>query len=225
MADNGETSKTLVQLSADAFSFDDAPDIDTYDALNLADAERLAIQEQITQLKNKLIVTPNRHQTEFEKKQLVITSQIDVYDDTICKHFNNQFSFLPVEQSISSSKIAEIMRTLRKNPEFNRSQTADAEVLIRAYLELLDARYSLFKHTLLQPNDVNPHYGNNLLALDRAYVGTGYSIVKLSYLTPFHVLELFSGRNIRKHHLAALLDDLIADRLPSVAQSDEIVQL
>lgn len=151
----------------------------------------------------------------FKKLQENCKTRISAYEISILNIINNQFAFMPVENNLLSSYFYQQMRSIKNNPRVDPSMRKNLEELLQEYLGMIDARCSLFRTTLLLPNSTNKYYAENLYALDLKYLGKGYSREKYSVMSPFEVIELFHERNIKKHHLAELFDDLEFCRLPS----------
>lgn len=217
--ENDFTKITKEQLQLKTADFDDV-DIDD---LNLGPVETPnAVQQQIAELKTKPIenVTTTRTKSRYELDRDDLRKTINLYDDDIVIGIDNRLSFMPIEQSFSSSYILEIIRSQKQKDNFDLAMMNALRPEIEKYLVMLDSRYSLFKWTLLKPDEDNPHYAKNLYYLDQAYLKNGFSLNKCSVLTPFHVMELFSGKNLKKYHLASLIDDLEEDRLPGAAGVD-----
>lgn len=181
-----------------------------------------AVQQHISELKSEPIesASPSRNKTRFELERDELRKTINLYDDDIVKTINNHLTFMPVEQSFSTSYIMEIIRTQKKKDNFDPALIKTLRPEIEKYLLMVDSRYSLFRRTLLNPDEDNLHYAQNLHYLDQAYLKNGFSYNKCSVLTPFHVMELFSGKNLKKYHLASLIVELEEDRLPPAAGVD-----
>ncbi|KTC62387.1 hypothetical protein [Pseudomonas savastanoi] len=234
--DNDFTKITKEQLQLKAADFDDV-DIDD---LNLGPVETpSAVQQQIAELKVKPPETneSNRVKSAFENARDELRKTIELYDDDIIKEIDNKLSFMSVEQNFSSSIIMEISRNLKKKDDFDPQLLKNLQPEIEDYLMLIDSRYSLYKESILNrnkdsryyelfrrliwdENGANKYYAKNLHYLDQAYLKNGFSLNKCSVLTPFHIMELFSGKNLKRYHLASLIDDLEEDRLPPVAGVD-----
>lgn len=217
--ENDFTKIKKEQLDLKAIEFDDI-DID-YMSFGPVETPN-AVQQHISNLKAKPVesVPPTHNKTRFELDRDDLRKTINLYDDDIVKTINNHLSFMPVEQIFSSSYIIEIIRTQKKQDSFDPAMVSALRPEIERYLVLLDSRYSLFRRTLLKPDEDNPHYAQNLHLLDQAYLKNGFSYNKCSVLTPFHVMELFSGKNLKKYHLASLIVELEEDRLPPAAGVD-----
>lgn len=217
--ENDFTKIKKEQFDLKAIEFDDL-DIDN---MSFGPVETPnAVQQQISQLMAKQTEggKPTRNKTRFELDRDDLRKIINLYDDDIVKTIDNRLSFMPIEQSFSSSYILEIIRSQKKKDNFSPAMISALRPEIEKYLKMLDSRYSLFKRTLLNPDEDNPHYAQNLHYLDQAYLKNGFSYKKCSVLTPFHVMELFSEKNLKKYHLASLIDDLEEDRLPPTAGVD-----
>lgn len=161
----------------------------------------------------------------FKSKQKSLSVQLDAYDTSICSAINNQFCFMPVGQLLSLSYFYEQMRAIKKNPNIQPAMHKNIESLLTEYLGLIDSRFSLFKSTLLIPKAFNHYYPENLYALDLNHFNFGYSREKYSVMTPFMLMELLENQKLKKHHLAALFDDLEFCRLPTNSNADADVQL
>lgn len=217
--ENDFTKITKEQLALKSIEFDDL-DIDN---MSFGPVETpSAVQQHISDLKAKPVesLSPTRNMTRFELDRDDLRKTINLYDDDIVKTIDNHLSFMPVEQNFSSSYIMEIIRTQKKKDSFDPAMISALRPEIERYLVMLDSRYSLFERTLLNPDEDNPHYAQNLHFLDQAYLKNGFSYNKCSVLTPFHVMELFSGKNLKKYHLASLIVELEEDRLPPAAGVD-----
>ena len=234
--ENDFTNIKKEQLELKVMEFDGV-DIDD---LSLGPVETPnAVQQQITELKSKPIEAKesNRVKTDFENARDELRKTIELYDDGIVKEIDNKLSFLAVEQNFSSSLIMEINRKLKKKDNFDPRLLKTIQPELEDYLMLVDCRYSLYKETILNhnkdskyyelfkrlvwdANGANKYYAQNLHYLDQAYLKNGFSYNKCSVLTPFHVMELFSGKNLKKYHLASLIEDLEEDRLPPAAGVD-----
>lgn len=217
--ENDFTKIKKEQLELKAIEFDDI-DID-YMSFGPVETPS-AVQQHISDLKAKPVesLSPARNMTRFELDRDDLRKTINLYDDDIVKTIDNHLSFMPVEQNFSSSYIMEIIRTQKKKDSFDPAMISALRPEIERYLAMLDSRYSLFRRTLLKPDEDNPHYAQNLHFLDQAYLKNGFSYNKCSVLTPFHVMELFSGKNLKKYHLASLIVELEEDRLPPAAGVD-----
>lgn len=221
--ENDFTKIKKEQLALKAIEFDDL-DIDNIDLTGpVKKPEQNAVQKQITELKSKPPekVPTEKVKSDFELKRLDLRNSIDIYDDFIVKGIDNKLTFMSVEQSFSTSYIPEIIRSLKRKENFDHAWIISLRPLIEEYLNMLDSRYSLYKRTLLNPNIDNLHYANNLYLLDQAYLKNGFSQNKCSVLTSFHVMEIFDGKNLKKYHLASLIDDLEEDRIPPNAGVDD----
>lgn len=221
--ENDFTKIKKEQLALKAIEFDDL-DIDNMDLTGpVKKPEQNAVQKQIADLKSKPPekVPTEKVKSDFELKRLALRNSIDIYDDFIVKGIDNKLTFMTVEQSFSTSYIPEIIRSLKRKKNFDPAWIISLRPLIEEYLNMLDSRYSLYKRTLLNPNVDNLHYANNLYLLDQAYLKNGFSQNKCSVLTPFHVMEMFDRKNLKKYHLASLIDDLEEDRIPDNAGVDD----
>ncbi|MCK9715221.1 hypothetical protein LT722_06495 [Pseudomonas syringae pv. syringae] len=217
--ENDFTKIKKEQLALKSIEFDDL-DIDN---MSFGPVETpSAVQQHISDLKAKPVesLSPARNRTRFELDRDDLRKTINLYDDDIVKTIDNHLSFMPVEQNFSSSYIMEIIRTQKKKDSFDPAMISALRPEIERYFAMLDSRYSLFRRTLLTPDEDNPHYAQNLHFLDQAYLKNGFSYNKCSVLTPFHVMELFSGKNLKKYHLASLIVELEEDRLPPAAGVD-----
>ncbi|RMV80679.1 hypothetical protein [Pseudomonas amygdali] len=217
--ENDFTKITKEQLALKSIEFDDL-DIDN---MSFGPVEtQSAVQQHISDLKAKPIdsTSPSRHKTRFELERDELRKTINLYDDDIVKTIDNHLTFMPVEQSFSTSYIMEIIRTQKKKDNFDPALIKTLRPEIEKYLLMVDSRYSLFRRTLLNIDEDNAHYAQNLHHLDQAYLKNGFSYNKCSVLTPFHVMELFSGKNLKKYHLSSLIEELEEDRLPPAAGVD-----
>ncbi|WP_122323203.1 hypothetical protein [Pseudomonas amygdali] len=234
--ENDFTKITKEQLALKSIEFDDL-DIDN---MSFGPVETpSAVQQHISELKAKPIETTesNRVKSDFENVRDELRKVIELYDDDIIKEIDNKLSFMPVEQNFSSSLIMEINRNLKKKDNFDPQLLKTLQPEIEDYLMLVDSRYSLYKESIFDRkkdskyydlfkrliwdvNGNNSYYAQNLHFLDQAYLKNGFSYNKCSVLTPFHVMELFSGKNLKKYHLASLIVELEEDRLPSAAGVD-----
>lgn len=240
--ENDFTKITKEQFQLQEVQYEDV-DIDD---LNLGPVEKpSAVQQQISQLKSKPEEKSESTKTKsvFENARDAIRKTIELYDDFIIKEINNKLSFMPIEQNFSTSFMMEIFRNLKKKENFDPTLLKSLQPELEAYLLMIDSRYSLFQRSLLTidkdntyldflkrnvltQEGENVHYAKNLHLLDQAYLKNGFSLNKCSVLTPFHVMELFSGKNLKKYHLASLIDDLEEDRLPPAAGVDShLIQL
>ncbi|MEN4750728.1 hypothetical protein ABEH28_13275 [Pseudomonas sp. Ps21-P2] len=161
-----------------------------------------------------------RNSAPFKKVQENRKIRIAAYETPILSIINNQFAYMPVEQNISTSYVFQQFRSIKNNPQIDPAMRKNVEELIGEYLGIIDSRFSLFASTLLLPKSSNHYYAENLYALDLKYLGLGYSREKFSVMSPFEVMELFHERNIKKHHLAELFDDLEFCRLPSFKNAE-----
>lgn len=161
-----------------------------------------------------------RRTAPFKKVQENRKIRIAAYEISILSIINNQFAYMPVEQNLSTSYVLQQFKSIKNNPRIDPAMRANVEELISEYLGIIDSRFSLFRSTLLLPKETNNYYAENLYALDLKYLGLGYSREKFSVMSPFEVMELFHEKNIKKHHLAALFDDLEFCRLPSFKNAD-----
>ncbi|KTB91596.1 hypothetical protein AO073_01605 [Pseudomonas syringae ICMP 11293] len=170
--------------------------------------------------KNFIKENKERAAMNFKSTQKRLSLQLDAYDPSICSTINNQFCFMPVGQLLSSSYYYERMKSIKKNQDVQPAMYKNIEQLLIEYLGLIDTRFSLFKSTLLIQKTANLFYAENLYALDLNYFHFGYSREKYSVMTPFMLIELLEKKPLKKHHLAALFDDLEFFRLPSNSNAD-----
>ncbi|MFI3044479.1 hypothetical protein [Pseudomonas coronafaciens] len=161
-----------------------------------------------------------RNSAPFRKVQENRKIRIAAYETPILSIINNQFAYMPVEQNISTSYVFQQFMSIKNNPQIEPAMKANLEDLISEYLGIIDSRLSLFRSTLLLPKSTNNYYAENLYALDLKFLGLGYSREKFSVMSPFEVMELFHDKNLKKHHLADLFDDLEFCRLPSFSHAD-----
>jgi hypothetical protein len=148
-----------------------------------------------------------RNSAPFKKVQENRKIRIAAYEIPTLSIINNQFVF-------------QQFRSIKNNPQIDPAMRKNVEELIGEYLGIIDSRFSLFASTLLLPKSSNHYYAENLYALDLKYLGLGYSREKFSVMSPFEVMELFHEKNIKKHHLAELFDDLEFCRLPSFKNAE-----
>ena len=89
----------------------------------------------------------------------------------------------------------------------------DLKIKLMEFLRNKDDRYSLFSRTLLEPEEQNLFFDKNLYELDQKYFGLGISRKKFSVMQPFQIIELLHGKNLKKHHLSEMFDELRCDRI------------
>ncbi len=181
----------------------------------------------------------NMNQKTYEGKQNVLMDYLRFYNEDLCTTINNKFAFMPLEQNISTSVYYEAFRTLTHGKNRSQKELEDLSIKLMEFLRNKDDRYSLFNHTLLQnlntkqfydknfseniygftsrkpstKTDDNKFYAKNLYELDQKYLGTGITLQKFSIMPPFQIIELLYGKNLKKHHLSEMFDELKCDRI------------
>ena len=181
----------------------------------------------------------NMNQKTYEGKQNVLMDYLRFYNEDLCTTINNKFAFMPLEQNISTSVYYEAFKTLTHGKNRSQKELEDLSIKLMEFLRNKDDRYSLFNHTLLQnlntkqfydknlsenvfdlksqkpltKTDNNKFYAKNLYELDLKYLGTGITCQKLSVMPPFQIIELLYGKNLKKHHLSEMFDELKCDRI------------
>lgn len=155
----------------------------------------------------------NMNQKTYEGKQNVLMDYLRFYNEDLCITINNKFAFMPLEQSMSMSVFDEGLKSLIHNKSRTPKEIQDLSQKFMEFLRNKDDRYSLFSRTLLEPEETNLHYDKNLYELDQKYFGLGISRKKFSVMPPFQIIELLHGKNLKKHHLSEMFDELKCDRI------------
>ena len=155
----------------------------------------------------------NMNQKTYEGKQNVLMDYLRFYNEDLCITINNKFAFMPLEQSMSMSVFDEGLKSLIHNKSRTPKEIQDLSQKFMEFLRNKDDRYSLFSRTLLEPEETNLHYDKNLYELDQKYFGLGISRKKFSVMQPFQIIELLYGKNLKKHHLSEMFDELKCDRI------------
>ena len=155
----------------------------------------------------------NMNQKTYEGKQNVLMDYLRFYNEDLCTTINNKFAFMPLEQSMSISVFDEGLKSLIHNKSRTPKEIQDLSQKFMEFLRSKDDRYSLFSRTLLEPEETNLHYDKNLYELDQKYFGLGISRKKFSVMQPFQIIELLYGKNLKKHHLSEMFDELKCDRI------------
>ena len=155
----------------------------------------------------------NMNQKTYEGKQNVLMDYLRFYNEDLCTTINNKFAFMPLEQSMSMSVFDEGLKSLIHNKNRTSKEIQDLTQKFMEFLRNKDDRYSLFSRTLLEPEETNLHYDKNLYELDQKYFGLGISRKKFSVMQPFQIIELLYGKNLKKHHLSEMFDELKCDRI------------
>ena len=155
----------------------------------------------------------NMNQKTYEGKQNVLMDYLRFYNEDLCTTINNKFAFMPLEQSMSMSVFDEGLKSLIHNKSRTPKEIQDLSQKFMEFLRSKDDRYSLFSRTLLEPEETNLHYDKNLYELDQKYFGLGISRKKFSVMQPFQIIELLYGKNLKKHHLSEMFDELKCDRI------------
>jgi len=155
----------------------------------------------------------NMNQKTYEGKQNVLMDYLRFYNEDLCTTINNKFAFMPLEQNISTSVYYEAFKTLTHGKNRSQKELEDLSIKLMEFLRNKDDRYSLFSRTLLEPEEQNLFFDKNLYELDQKYFGLGISRKKLSVMQPFQIIELLHGKNLKKHHLSEMFDELKCDRI------------
>ena len=155
----------------------------------------------------------NMNQKTYEGKQNVLMDYLRFYNEDLCTTINNKFAFMPLEQSMSMSVFDEGLKSLIHNKNRTSKEIQDLTQKFMEFLRNKDDRYSLFSRTLLEAEETNLHYDKNLYELDQKYFGLGISRKKFSVMQPFQIIELLYGKNLKKHHLSEMFDELKCDRI------------
>lgn len=155
----------------------------------------------------------NMNQKTYEGKQNVLMDYLRFYNEDLCTTINNKFAFMPLEQSMSMSVFDEGLKSLIHNKSRTSKEIQDLTQKFMEFLRNKDDRYSLFSRTLLESEETNLHYDKNLYELDQKYFGLGISRKKFSVMQPFQIIELLYGKNLKKHHLSEMFDELKCDRI------------
>ena len=155
----------------------------------------------------------NMNQKTYEGKQNVLMDYLRFYNEDLCTTINNKFAFMPLEQNISTSVYYEAFKTLTHGKNRSQKELEDLSIKLMEFLRNKDDRYSLFSRTLLEPEEQNLFFDKNLYELDQKYFGLGISRKKFSVMQPFQIIELLHGKNLKKHHLSEMFDELRCDRI------------
>ena len=155
----------------------------------------------------------NMNQKTYEGKQNVLMDYLRFYNEDLCTTINNKFAFMPLEQSMSMSVFDEGLKSLIHGKSRTPREIFDLKQKLMEFLRNKDDRYSLFSRTLLEPEETNLFYDKNLYELDQKYFGLGYTKKKFSVMQPFQIIELLYGKNLKKHHLSEMFDELKCDRI------------
>lgn len=155
----------------------------------------------------------NMNQKTYEGKQNVLMDYLRFYNEDLCTTINNKFAFMPLEQNMSISVFDEGLKSLIHNKSRTPKEIQDLSQKFMEFLRNKDDRYSLFSRTLLEAEETNLHYDKNLYELDQKYFGLGISRKKFSVMQPFQIIELLYGKNLKKHHLSEMFDELKCDRI------------
>ena len=181
----------------------------------------------------------NMNQKTYEGKQNVLMDYLRFYNEDLCTTINNKFAFMPLEQNMSISVFDEGLKSLIHNKSRTPKEIQDLSQKFMEFLRNKDDRYSLFKNTLLEnlntkqfydknfsenkytptkqetltKKEGNKFYAKNLYELDQKYLGTKITLQKFSVMPPFQIIELLYGKNLKKHHLSEMFDELKCDRI------------
>ncbi len=181
----------------------------------------------------------NMNQKTYEGKQNVLMDYLRFYNEDLFTTINNKFAFMPLEQNISTSVYYEAFKTLTHGKNRSQKELEDLSIKLMEFLRNKDDRYSLFKNTLLEnlntkqfydknfsenkytptkqetltKKEGNKFYAKNLYELDQKYLGTKITLQKFSVMPPFQIIELLYGKNLKKHHLSEMFDELKCDRI------------
>ena len=155
----------------------------------------------------------NMNQKTYEGKQNVLMDYLRFYNEDLCITINNKYAFMPLEQNMSMSVFDEGLKSLIHGKSRTPREIFDLKMKLMAFLRNKDDRYSLFSRTLLEPEEQNLFFDKNLYELDQKYFGLGISRKKLSVMQPFQIIELLHGKNLKKHHLSEMFDELRCDRI------------
>ena len=155
----------------------------------------------------------NMNQKTYEGKQNVLMDYLRFYNEDLCIIINNKYAFMPLEQNMSMSVFDEGLKSLIHGKSRTPREIFDLKIKLMEFLRNKDDRYSLFSRTLLEPEEQNLFFDKNLYELDQKYFGLGISRKKFSVMQPFQIIELLHGKNLKKHHLSEMFDELRCDRI------------
>ena len=155
----------------------------------------------------------NMNQKTYEGKQNVLMDYLRFYNEDLCITINNKYAFMPLEQNMSMSVFDEGLKSLIHGKSRTPREIFDLKIKLMEFLRNKDDRYSLFSRTLLEPEEQNLFFDKNLYELDQKYFGLGISRKKFSVMQPFQIIELLHGKNLKKHHLSEMFDELRCDRI------------
>ena len=155
----------------------------------------------------------NMNQKTYEGKQNVLMDYLRFYNEDLCITINNKYAFMPLEQNMSMSVFDEGLKSLIHGKSRTPREIFDLKIKLMEFLRNKDDRYSLFSRTLLEPEEQNLFFDKNLYELDQKYFGLGISRKKFSVMQPFQIIELLHGKNLKKHHLSEMFDELKCDRI------------
>ena len=155
----------------------------------------------------------NMNQKTYEGKQNVLMDYLRFYNEDLCITINNNYAFMPLEQNMSMSVFDEGLKSLIHGKSRTPREIFDLKIKLMEFLRNKDDRYSLFSRTLLEPEEQNLFFDKNLYELDQKYFGLGISRKKFSVMQPFQIIELLHGKNLKKHHLSEMFDELRCDRI------------
>ena len=155
----------------------------------------------------------NMNQKTYEGKQNVLMDYLRFYNEDLCITINNKYAFMPLEQNMSMSVFDEGWKSLIHGKSRTPREIFDLKIKLMEFLRNKDDRYSLFSRTLLEPEEQNLFFDKNLYELDQKYFGLGISRKKFSVMQPFQIIELLHGKNLKKHHLSEMFDELRCDRI------------
>lgn len=155
----------------------------------------------------------NMNQKTYEGKQNVLMDYLRFYNEDLCITINNKYAFMPLEQNMSMSVFDEGLKSLIHGKSRTPREIFDLKMKLMEFLRNKDDRYSLFSRTLLEPEEKNLFFDKNLYELDQKYFGLGISRKKFSVMQPFQIIELLYGKNLKKHHLSEMFDELKCDRI------------
>ncbi|MFH6592394.1 hypothetical protein [Pseudomonas kulmbachensis] len=155
----------------------------------------------------------NMNQKTYEGKQNVLMDYLRFYNEDLCITINNKYAFMPLEQNMSMSVFDEGLKSLIHGKSRTPREIFDLKIKLMEFLRNKDDRYSLFSRTLLEPEEQNLFFDKNLYELDQKYLGLGISRKKFSVMQPFQIIELLHGKNLKKHHLSEMFDELRCDRI------------
>ena len=155
----------------------------------------------------------NMNQKTYEGKQNVLMDYLRFYNEDLCITINNKYAFMPLEQNMSMSVFDEGLKSLIHGKSRTPREIFDLKIKLMEFLRNKDDRYSLFSRTLLEPEEQNLFFDKNLYELDQKYFGLGISRKKFSVMQPFQIIELLYGKNLKKHHLSEMFDELKCDRI------------